>query len=71
MKTQIAYQTPAEAGYFTTQQWDKAFQTAFELLRSDSRFRKQPATLSKSKSFNPKTNGSRQTTQEAAHVKVR
>lgn len=68
MKTQSAYVTPSEAGYFTTQQWDSAFRGAFDLLRSDSRFRKD-TPLSKSKT-SKHNHGSRQT-QETTHGKVR
>ncbi len=70
MKTQSGYVTPAEAGYFTTQQWDSAFRGAFELLRSDARFRNRGNILNKSKSSKT-NNGSRQMTQEATHGKVR
>jgi hypothetical protein len=41
MKHPAPYITPAEAGYYTTQQWDSAFRPAFEVLRSDARTRQK------------------------------
>ena len=43
MKNRIAHLTPAEAGYFTTNQWDAAFQQTFDLLRKDLESKKRPA----------------------------
>lgn len=41
MKHAAPYITPAEAGYYTTQQWDSAFRPTFEVLQSDARTRQK------------------------------
>ena len=35
MKNRLESIAPAEAGYFTTRQWESAFEGAFETLRRD------------------------------------
>lgn len=67
MKRASEYRMPAEAGYYTNTQWESAFKTAFDVLRSDAQSRTRFSQSRLSKHINDRN----RKTQEETHGQVR